>query len=101
MATYAVGSTDLTASVPTLRARAKATSIHSLKSDHDEKLWSVRFMASFVVSGVTDSQLWKPEPHCWFRTASVPYWSFSQARICVSEESERSKSQKAERSAIP
>src|ERR1700758_335848 len=44
------------ASVPLLRARAKATSIHSLKSAHAEKFSSGRFIASSVVIGITSSQ---------------------------------------------
>ena len=45
--------------------------MNSLKSAQAEKFSSVRFMASFVVSGVTRSQAVK----------LVPHWRFSAARV--------------------
>src|SRR5229473_3858896 len=100
MADTAFGSAVWMASVPLLRARAKATSIHSLKSAHADKFWSERFIASSVVIGMTCSHLPKFVPHCSFNAAKLPYPSFSQSRIAVREGAEKSKSQYADRSPI-
>ena len=101
MPASSVGSTPFTASRPAATARAKAMSIQALKSDQAEWLPSVRASAASVVSGRTSSHAAKPVPHCAFSAASEAYSPRSQSWKPASECDPMSKSQAAERSAMP
>src|SRR4051794_36942338 len=101
MALSAEGSARWMVSVPKRNASAKDVSIHALKSFHAAKLSSVRRKAFRVVSGWIDPQAVYDVAHSAFSAASEPYWFRNHARNPTTDVGDRSKSQYADRSAIP